>query len=86
MEPGGYELLRSGLPVFGSYLCTNNPLPQIGPTIPASLAEILTSVYYGGGDASGPACKAQAPLSATLARLPGLSSLTSTFPTLESLR
>ena len=67
MAPGGYELLRSGLPVFGSYLCTNNPLPQIGPTIPASLAQILTSVYYGGGGAAGgPACRAQAPLSATL--------------------
>ena len=79
-----HRAAAQGLAVFGSYLCTNNPFPKIGPTIPGEPGPILTSVYYGGGARGGPACRAQAPLSATLARLPGLSSLTSTFPTLES--
>ena len=58
---GGYASLVSGLPVFGSYLCTSNPPPAIGPTIPASLAAVLSSVYYT-ADLSGPPCKAQPPL------------------------
>ena len=37
MAPGGYAQLLSGLSVFGSYLCTGNPQPAIGPTIPANL-------------------------------------------------
>ena len=84
MEPGGYSQLLSGLETFGSYLCTANPLPTIGPSIPPSLAAMLRSVYFSGNGA-GPACKPQAPLSATLAGLPGLSSLTSQFPTLKPL-
>jgi virulence factor Mce-like protein len=82
MQPGGYSQLLSGLEVFGSYLCTSHPLPTIGPSIPPSLTAILKSVYFGSNGA-GPACKPQAPLSATLAGLPGLSSLTSQFPTLK---
>jgi phospholipid/cholesterol/gamma-HCH transport system substrate-binding protein len=84
IAPGADDLL-SGLPVFGSYLCTDNPLPQIGPTVPASLVAILESVYYGGGSAPSPACRPQPPLSATLAQVPGLSSLSAQFPTLEPL-
>ena len=84
MEPGGYNALSSGLDVFASYLCTPNPLPSIGPTIPSSLQTILSSVYFGSGGA-GPACQAQAPLSETLAGLAGLSSLTAQFPTLKPL-
>jgi phospholipid/cholesterol/gamma-HCH transport system substrate-binding protein len=61
LVPGGAENLASGLPVFGSYLCTSNPSPTIGPTIPASLAAVLSSTYYT-ADPSGPPCKAQAPL------------------------
>ncbi len=61
LVPGGYASLVSGLPVFGSYLCTSNPPPAIGPTIPASLAAVLSSVYYT-ADPSGPPCKAQPPL------------------------
>ena len=37
MAPGGYQQLLGGLSVFGSYLCTANPQPTIGPTIPANL-------------------------------------------------
>ncbi|MBV9335617.1 MAG: MCE family protein [Solirubrobacterales bacterium] len=59
--PGGYSRLLAGLPVFGSYLCTGNPPPAIGPTIPASLAAVLGSTYYT-ADPSGPPCMAQEPL------------------------
>ena len=78
MEPGGYLDLLKGLPVFGSYLCTSNPLPTIGPTIPANLATLLSSVYYT-DDPSGPPCRAQAPLGETL------TGLTQTFPHLQPL-
>ena len=61
MAPGSYSQLLAGLPVFGSYLCTSNPQPTIGPTIPASLAAILRNVYYT-ANPGGPPCKAQAPL------------------------
>jgi phospholipid/cholesterol/gamma-HCH transport system substrate-binding protein len=61
LVPGGAASLVSGLPVFGSYLCTSNPPPTIGPTIPASLAAVLSSVYYT-SDPSGPPCQAQPPL------------------------
>jgi virulence factor Mce-like protein len=58
LVPGGYGSLLHGLPVFGGYLCTSNPPPAIGPTIPASLAAVLSSVYYT-ADPSGPPCQAQ---------------------------
>jgi hypothetical protein len=61
MAPGAYTQLASGLSVFGSYLCTSNPQPSIGPTIAASLAAILKTTYYT-TTPGGPACKAQAPL------------------------
>jgi virulence factor Mce-like protein len=56
--PGGFSQLASGLSVFGGYLCTSNPQPTIGPTIPASLAAILRSTYYT-TTPGGPPCKAQ---------------------------
>ena len=61
LVPGGYSSLVSQLPVFGSYLCTSNPQPTIGPTISPSLAAVLSSVYYT-TDPSGPPCRAQQPL------------------------
>lgn len=61
MAPGGYAQLLSGLSVFGSYLCTGNPQPAIGPTIPANLVAILKGVYYT-ATPGGPPCKGQAPL------------------------
>ena len=61
LVPGGYSSLISQLPVFGSYLCTSNPQPTIGPTISASIAAVLSAVYYT-TDPSGPPCKAQQPL------------------------
>ncbi len=78
LVPGGLSSLQQGLPVFGNYLCTNNPQPTIGPTIPASLAAVLSSVYYT-ADPSGPSCKAQEPLGeATTGQL-------QTFPQLQAI-
>jgi hypothetical protein len=84
MTPGAYLDLLKGLPVFGGYLCTAAPLPTIGPTIPASLAAVLSSVYYT-ANPGGPSCAGQAPLGSTLVKLTGLTGLTSTFPRLPSL-
>ena len=61
MAPGGYGQLLSGLSVFGGYLCTSNPQPAIGPTIPANLVSILEGVYYT-ATPGGPPCKGQSPL------------------------
>ena len=46
MAPSGYDQLTHGLSVFGSYVCTNNPQPTIGPTIAADLTKLLQDVYY----------------------------------------
>ncbi len=78
LVPSGYSSLQQGLPVFGNYLCTSNPQPTIGPTIPASLAAVLSAVYYT-ADPSGPPCKAQEPLGeATTGQL-------QTFPQLQPI-
>ena len=60
-HPAAIDNLRGGLSVFGNYLCTNNPQPTIGPTIPANLAQVLRDVYYT-SNPGGPPCKAQPPL------------------------
>ncbi len=84
MQPGGYSLLRSGLEVFGSYLCTDRALPTLSSSIPSSLAAVLKSVYYT-ADPDGPSCRAQAPLGETIERLTGLTGLSTNFPQLQSL-
>ncbi len=61
MAPGGYSQLVSGLSVFGGYLCTSNPQPSIGPSVPADLAAILRAAYFTASP-GGPACRSQAPL------------------------
>ena len=53
--------LLNGLSVFGNYLCTANPQPTIGPTIPANLVADLENVYYT-KTPGGPLCKGQSPL------------------------
>jgi phospholipid/cholesterol/gamma-HCH transport system substrate-binding protein len=58
MAPGGYSQLVNGLSVFGSYLCTNNPQPTIGPSIDSATAAILQNAYYTASP-GGPPCKAQ---------------------------
>jgi hypothetical protein len=62
--------LLSGLPVFGSYLCTSNPLPTVSPTLTTATtlgASVLTlqqvvQQYYFTDDPSGPACTQQGAL------------------------
>jgi phospholipid/cholesterol/gamma-HCH transport system substrate-binding protein len=61
IAPGGYGQLASGLSVFGSYLCTGNPQPAIGPSIDATTTSILQNAYYT-INPGGPPCKPQAPL------------------------
>jgi virulence factor Mce-like protein len=67
LQPGGYQLL-TGLPVFGSYLCTTTPQPTIGPTLAATpapfvggninLATLVQQHYYT-VTPGGPPCKPQ---------------------------
>jgi virulence factor Mce-like protein len=74
MSPGGYKALISGLRTFGNYLCTNNPLPTIGPALSQSttliggdvltLAQLVERYYYT-ATPEGPPCQQQAPLGAT---------------------
>jgi phospholipid/cholesterol/gamma-HCH transport system substrate-binding protein len=59
--PGGLSQLTSGLPVFAQNLCTSRPQPTIGSSIPATVASILSSVYYT-AKPGGPPCKPQPPL------------------------
>jgi phospholipid/cholesterol/gamma-HCH transport system substrate-binding protein len=61
LVPGGYGQLVGGLPVFGSYLCRNNPLPGISSSIPPALAAVLEADYFT-PNPSAPACKGQPPL------------------------
>jgi virulence factor Mce-like protein len=61
LEPGGYNQLTHGLPVFGSWLCTTNPAPAIGSTVSADNATTLQTFYYTQNPA-GPPCLAQPPL------------------------
>jgi phospholipid/cholesterol/gamma-HCH transport system substrate-binding protein len=71
MAPGGYDQLLSGLKVFGSNLCTTNPLPGFAPSLSQTttivtgtvltLAQLLAQYYYT-STPGGPPCKAQSPL------------------------
>jgi phospholipid/cholesterol/gamma-HCH transport system substrate-binding protein len=68
--PGAYDRLAEGrpLPVFGSYLCTANPVPSapapVDPFWPASLVARVNEFVYGEPLNRGraPACEAQTPL------------------------
>jgi phospholipid/cholesterol/gamma-HCH transport system substrate-binding protein len=88
LSPGGYLKLIEGLPVFGSYLCTDNPLPALSPSLGATTTSVAGTVltlaslvqdYYITADPSGPACKAQAPLGK------GTTGQDKAFPTLSAL-
>ncbi|MFZ0040398.1 MAG: MlaD family protein [Solirubrobacteraceae bacterium] len=88
LQPGGYNQLSKGLPVFGSYLCTSHPLPGLSPSLSDSttsvagqvltVAQVLQKFYFT-SNPSGPTCKGQ----------PALGSLTTgsdqTFPHLHAL-
>lgn len=67
--PGSYESLgKNGfLPVFGDYLCTDNPVPAPpapGPYLPPDLVASIERFVYGGPENAGarPPCNQQAPL------------------------
>jgi virulence factor Mce-like protein len=71
LEPGGYAKLLQGLPVLGTYLCTSNPLPTLGPSLSASTTSVAGTVltlaqlvqkYYYTSTPGGPPCKGQRPL------------------------
>jgi phospholipid/cholesterol/gamma-HCH transport system substrate-binding protein len=68
VEPGGYAKLPTGLEVFGSYLCTDNPLPTLSPDIPEDLRRIVQEFVYT-ADPGGPPCEEQAPLGPLVGQL-----------------
>jgi ABC-type transporter Mla subunit MlaD len=77
--PGSSLSLAGHASVFGGYLCTGNPLPTIGASIPATLAAVLKSVYFT-SNPNGPPCQAQSSLgAATTGQLQA-------FPHLQQLR
>ena len=68
-EPGGYDQLRLGLPVFGRYLCeAAGPasfLGPVGPLLPAELRALIEEFAFAGsstGAVPAPPCREQAPL------------------------
>jgi phospholipid/cholesterol/gamma-HCH transport system substrate-binding protein len=84
-EPGGYDKLRTEghLEVFGSYLCTDNAVPEppaANEWIPEAVAGQISRFIFGGDQNRGkaPPCDAQAPLG----RVVGQSGL---FPRLQPL-
>ncbi|HLI59978.1 MAG TPA: MlaD family protein [Solirubrobacteraceae bacterium] len=89
LVPGGYAKLAAGLPVFGTYLCSGNPLPPLSPSLSTTTTSVAGTVltlaelvqgYYITADPSGPACKGQTPLGrATTGQ-------NRAFPTLNALR
>jgi virulence factor Mce-like protein len=71
LQPGGFGQLAKGLPVFGTYLCTNHPLPGLAPSLSGTTATVAGTVitlaqlvqkYYYTADPSGPPCRGQSPL------------------------
>ena len=79
-EPGGYEKLRGGLEVFGTYLCGRRNPPQLDPEFQGSFADLIREITLGGSANAGaaPACRQQQPLG-RLAGQPGL------YPRLQEL-
>ena len=88
LAPGGYLSLLKGLPVFGTYLCTDNPLPTVSTTLDATETSVagtmltvrqLVQDYFYTANPSGPSCRGQASLGkATTGQ-------SSSFPTLKPL-
>jgi hypothetical protein len=90
-EPGAYLRLANDqpLPVFGSYLCTDTPVPPAPPVStywPQRLAERAAEFIFGGKYNTGaaPPCVAQAPLGSSLG-LESLAGQTGAYPRLQPL-
>ncbi len=84
-EPGGYDKLKTEghLEVFGSYLCTDDPVPptpEPNEWLPANVVSQIDQFIFGGAENRGkaPPCDPQAPLG----RILGQSGM---FPHLEPL-
>ena len=85
-EPGAYDRLkeRQPLPVFGSHLCTSNPVPgppePVDPYMPAELVAQIDLFVFGGEANRGraPPCVPQPPLGRLVGQ-PGM------YPRLEPL-
>jgi phospholipid/cholesterol/gamma-HCH transport system substrate-binding protein len=91
LGPGGFGQLVKGLPSFGRYLCTTNPLPAVGASLddPSTATSIAGTMLTLGevvrtflitADPSGPACRSQAPLGRQT------TGQHSTFPSLQPLK
>jgi len=68
-EPGAYDQLAGGLPVFGRYLCEiagpASFLGPVGPLLPAELRGLIEQFAFAGsttGAVPAPPCREQAPL------------------------
>ena len=64
VEPGGYDQLPQGLPVFGEYLCTSGSLPTLGPEVVDPIRSLLNKFVFDvvNTGAAAPPCREQAPL------------------------
>jgi phospholipid/cholesterol/gamma-HCH transport system substrate-binding protein len=64
VAPLGYKTFP--IKVFGTYACTNNPVPPLAPNaaeiIPQSLVDLVNQFAYNNGNVVSPPCVEQAPL------------------------
>ncbi len=65
-EPGAYNQLPQGLPVFGKYLCEISGPPgllgPIGPLLPAALRKLIDEFFFTATGPVAPPCREQANL------------------------
>jgi phospholipid/cholesterol/gamma-HCH transport system substrate-binding protein len=70
MPPLAYQQLATGLPVFGSYLCTSNPVPTVSTTgLDPSTYQLIQHYLYHDAPASAmpaPPCREAPPLGSLL--------------------
>ena len=76
-EPLGYLKVKTGLEVFGEYLCTANAVlpitPLATPLLPQELRDQIQEFVYGGQrGVVAPECKPQTPLGPRLTGTPGV--------------
>jgi phospholipid/cholesterol/gamma-HCH transport system substrate-binding protein len=68
--PLGYKTLP--IKVFGTYTCTNNPVPPLAPDaatlIPQSLVDLVNQFAYNNGNVVSPPCDPQTPLGQQIAQ------------------
>jgi phospholipid/cholesterol/gamma-HCH transport system substrate-binding protein len=79
LAPLGYNTLatKGHLQVFGSYLCTNNPVPSLAPASPLGaltqpVIDLVNQFAFAGGSVSSPPCDPQEPLGRTTLGQSGL--------------